>query len=126
MRKPPGEARALKSISNSTRVPVATLQTEKAQTGLSVGDLYVAHAIASAAGKPFAGIVAAKRSGKTWPQIAGDHNVSLGGKGSGGKRRAGDKVAEGNERDRQQVTPATSTVGRAMQQQSNNPANQWP
>ena len=36
----------MKSISASTHVPVATLEKEKAKSGLSYGDLYAAHAIA--------------------------------------------------------------------------------
>src|ERR1043166_9968047 len=61
-----GPERALKSISASTHVPVATLEKEKAKFGLSFGDLYVAHAITSAAGKNFEQIVGLKMKGQTW------------------------------------------------------------
>jgi hypothetical protein len=74
-----GPERALKSISASTHVPVATLEKEKAKFGLSFGDLYVAHAITSAAGKNFEQIVGLKMKGQTWDKIADDNNVSLGG-----------------------------------------------
>jgi hypothetical protein len=78
--KPGGPDRALKSISASTHVPVATLAKEKASTGLSYGDVYAAHAIANAAGKNFDQIVKLKTKGKTWEKVADESNVSLDGK----------------------------------------------
>ena len=78
--KPGGPDRALKSISASTHVPVATLVKEKASTSLSYGDLYAAHAIANAAGKNFDQIVKLKTKGKTWEKVADESNVSLDGK----------------------------------------------
>lgn len=78
--KPGGPERVLKSISASTHIPVATLEKEKAKSGLSFGDLYVANAIASASGKKFDEIVGLKRKGQTWDKIADDNNVSIGGK----------------------------------------------
>jgi hypothetical protein len=78
--KPGGPERALKSISAATNIPVATLAKEKASTGLSYGDLYVGHAIASASGKKFDQIVALKTQGQSWDKIADANNVSLGGK----------------------------------------------
>jgi len=78
--KPGGEERALKSISARTQVAVATLAKEKASTGLTCGDLYIAHAIASASGKSFDEIVKLKKSGRSWDKIADANNVSLGGK----------------------------------------------
>ena len=78
--KPGGAERALKSISASTHVPVATLEKEKAGTSLSYGDLYIAHAIASAANKSFAQMVKLKKQDQSWDKIADDNNVSFGGK----------------------------------------------
>lgn len=75
-----GPERALKTISASTHIPVATLEKEKAKSGLSYGDLFIAHAIASASGKSFDQIAALKAKGQTWDKIADDNNVSLGGK----------------------------------------------
>jgi hypothetical protein len=75
-----GPERVLKSISASTHVPVATLEKEKAKSGLSYGDLYMAHSIASASGKSFDQIAALKSKGQTWDKIADENNVSLGGK----------------------------------------------
>lgn len=78
--KPGGPERAMKSISASTHVPVATLEKEKAKTHLSHGDLYAAHAIASASGKSFDQIAALKAKGQSWEKIAADNGVSLDGK----------------------------------------------
>ena len=78
--KPGGPDRALKSISASTHVPVATLAKEKASSGLSYGDLYAAHAIANAAGKNFDQVVKLKTKGKSWEKVADESNVSLDGK----------------------------------------------
>jgi hypothetical protein len=76
--KPGGVERALKTISASTHVPIAILKKEKARTALSYGDLYVAHAIARAAGRTFDQIVALKMHGQTWDKIADANNVSFG------------------------------------------------
>lgn len=75
-----GPARVLKSISTSTHVPVATLEKEKAKSGLTYGELYIAHAIANASGKSFDQVAALKSKGQTWDKIAADNNVSMDGK----------------------------------------------
>jgi hypothetical protein len=78
--KPGGADAVLKSISKSTHVPVATLEKEKSKAGLSYGELYIAHAIATASGKPFDAIAALKAKGESWDKIADENGVSLGGK----------------------------------------------
>lgn len=78
--KPGGPEQVLKSISASIHVPVATLEKQKARSGLSYGDLFAAHTIAKAAGKSFEEITALKAKGESWDKIADDNNVSLGGK----------------------------------------------
>jgi hypothetical protein len=78
--KPGGPEQVLKSISASTHVPVATLEKEKAKSGMNYGDLYAAHAIGNACGKSFADLSALKAKGQTWDQIADANGVSLGGK----------------------------------------------
>ena len=80
--KPGGPETVLKSISKSTGVPVATLEKQKAKTGLNYGDVFAAHAIAKASGKSFDQIAALKAKGQTWDKIAEDNNVSLGGQKS--------------------------------------------
>ena len=78
--KPGGPEQVMKAISASTGVPVATLEKQKAKTGMSYGDLFAAHSIAKAANKSFADIAALKAKGESWDKIAEANNVSLGGK----------------------------------------------
>src|SRR5688572_31386767 len=68
--KPDGPAKVVQSISKTTGVPAATLESQKASTGLTYGDIFAAHSIAKASGKKFAEIVALKKKGQTWDQIA--------------------------------------------------------
>lgn len=77
--KPGGPERVLQSVSKSTGVPAATLEKQKAKTGLSYGDIFAAHAIAKASGKSFDQIAALRAKGQNWDKIAEDNNVSLGG-----------------------------------------------
>jgi hypothetical protein len=78
--KPDGPAKVVQSISKSTGVPAATLESQKASTGLTYGDIFAAHSIAKASGKKFAEIVALKKKGQTWDQIAEANGVDIGGK----------------------------------------------
>jgi hypothetical protein len=78
--KPDGAAKVVKSISKSTGVPAATLESQKTSTGLTYGDIFAAHSIAKASGKNFAELVALKKKGQTWDQIAEANGVDIGGK----------------------------------------------
>ena len=78
--KPGGPAKVVQSISKSTGVPAATLEKQKTSTGLTYGDIFAAHSIAKAAGKNFNEIVALKKKGQTWDQIAEANGVDIGGK----------------------------------------------
>jgi hypothetical protein len=69
--------RILSIIVINTDVASATLEHEKAQYGLTLGDVYVAHSLALATGKKAGTIFALHKSGKTWAEIAKSHNVSL-------------------------------------------------
>ena len=69
--------RMLSIIIINTNVAATTLEQEKARTGLSFGDLYVAHALALATGKKFDAIASMHARGQSWAQIARTHNVSL-------------------------------------------------
>jgi hypothetical protein len=69
--------RMLTIIVINTDVASTTLEQEKAQHGLTLGDVYVAHSLALATGKKVNSIFALHKSGKTWAQIAKSHNVSL-------------------------------------------------
>ncbi len=69
--------RMLTIITINTDVATTTLEQEKARTGLSFGDVYVAHSLSLATKKKFSTIVALKKSGQSWAQIAKSHKVSL-------------------------------------------------
>ena len=69
--------RILSIIVINTDVASATLEHEKAQYGLTLGDVYVAHSLALATGKKAGSIFALHKSGKTWAEIAKSHGVSL-------------------------------------------------
>lgn len=69
--------RMLSIITINTDVAASTLEQEKARTGLSFGDIYVAHSLSLATKKKFSAIVALKKSGQTWAQIARSHKVTL-------------------------------------------------
>jgi hypothetical protein len=68
----------LTRISNATGVPIGTLQTERASTGLGWGGLEKAHLLANATGQSFDDIVALHRSGQGWGKIAHDNGLNLG------------------------------------------------
>jgi hypothetical protein len=65
-------------ISAATGVPVATLRTERASTGLGWGSLEKAHLLANATGQSFHNVVALHRSGQGWGKIANDNGLNLG------------------------------------------------
>src|SRR6266496_3974818 len=65
-------------ISTQTGVPVATLQAERASTGLGWGGLEKAHLLANATGQSFDNIVALHQSGQGWGKIAHDNGLNLG------------------------------------------------
>jgi hypothetical protein len=69
--------RTLSIITINTDVAGTTLEQQKAQTGLTFGDLYVAHSLALSTRKKFDAIIALKKAGQSWSQIARAHNVRL-------------------------------------------------
>jgi hypothetical protein len=69
--------RILSIIVINTDVAASTLEQEKARSGLTLGDVYVAHSLSLATKKKVSAIFALQKSGKTWAQIAKSHNVSL-------------------------------------------------
>jgi hypothetical protein len=68
----------LDRISTATGIPVATLQTERASTGLGWGSLEKAHLLANATGQSFDNIVALHQGGQGWGKIAHDNGLKLG------------------------------------------------
>lgn len=76
-------ARAAKSVAASTKVPVATLEKEKAaHANFTYGDLFAAHTVAKATGKSFDEVAALKAKGQSWDKIADSLGVSAGDKKS--------------------------------------------
>jgi len=65
-------------ISAATGVPIATLQAERASTGLGWGSLEKAHLLANASGQSFDNIVAMHQSGQGWGKIARNNGLNLG------------------------------------------------
>ncbi len=68
----------LDRISAATGVPVATLQAERASTGLGWGGIEKAHLLANATGQSFDDVVALHQSGQGWGKIAHDNGLNLG------------------------------------------------
>ncbi len=71
------KARMVQIIVINTDVAAAMLEQEKARTGFSLGEVYVAHSLAMASHKTFNQIVAAKTGGQSWAKIAEANKVSL-------------------------------------------------
>ena len=61
----------------NTDVAAETLKAEKRRTGLSYGEVYVAHSLAMASRRSFKEIVAMKAAGRSWSSIAKTLGVSL-------------------------------------------------
>ena len=71
-------ASSVDRISAATGVSVATLQAERASTGLGWGSLEKAHLLANASGQSFDNVVALHQSGQGWGKIARNNGVNLG------------------------------------------------
>lgn len=71
------KTRMLKIMVINTDVAASTLEAEKSRTGLTLGEVYVAHSLAMASKKGFNEIVALKIKGQSWAKIAEMHRVSL-------------------------------------------------
>jgi glycosyltransferase involved in cell wall biosynthesis len=69
--------RMLSIITINTDVATSQLEREKAETGMTFGDVYVAHSLALATKKKFSAMVALHKAGKSWADIAKSHNVTL-------------------------------------------------
>src|SRR6266481_5493372 len=73
-------------ILTETGIPVATLQAERASTGLGWGGLEKAHLLANASGQSFNTIVGKFQGHEGWGQIAHDYGLNLGKVVSGAHR----------------------------------------
>jgi hypothetical protein len=65
-------------VSRELSIPVDELRGQRLKTGLDWGALLIANRVAKDAGIPFDQVVTESKSGKTWEDIARDHNVDLG------------------------------------------------
>src|SRR5947209_2024303 len=65
-------------ISAETGIPAATLQAERASTGLGWGGLEKAHLLANASGQSFDTVVGKFQGGQGWGRIAHDYGLNLG------------------------------------------------
>lgn len=69
--------RILSIVIINTNVAGETLKKQKSRTGLSLGEIYVAHSLALASRTSFEHIMASKARGNSWAKIAQTHRVSL-------------------------------------------------
>ena len=69
--------RMLSIIVINTDIASSQPEREKSETGMTFGDVYVAHSLSLATRKKFKDIVSLHKSGQSWAQIAKSHNVSL-------------------------------------------------
>src|SRR5206468_8483440 len=74
---------AVTRISNETGVPVATLQSERASTGLGWGELENAHLLANGlaangSSLTFNDLVAMHQAGEGWGKVSHDNGLNLG------------------------------------------------
>jgi hypothetical protein len=76
--RPDGRERVLSAISRETGVPITTLETQRNNSRLGYGGLFIANSLASATGQTFDEIAALKASGHGWGWIAKQNNVKLG------------------------------------------------
>jgi hypothetical protein len=74
---PDGYRVVLGRLSRELTIDVPTLRAQRTQTGLSWGELLVAHRLARAVKIPLDQVVADFRGGKRWEDIARDRGVDL-------------------------------------------------
>src|SRR5437763_4139637 len=102
----------LAKISAETGVPVATLQTERASTGLGWGGLEKAHLLANTSGQSFDTVVGKFQGGEGWGRIAHDYNLNLG-KVVSGARRSTHATAHANNTHMLHGKNATTVRGKS-------------
>src|SRR6266480_3353995 len=102
----------LTRISNETGVPVATLQAERASTGLGWGGLEKAHLLANTSGQSFDTVVGKFQGGEGWGRIAHDYNLNLG-KVVSGARRSSHATAHANNTHMLHGKNATTVHGKS-------------
>lgn len=113
---PTGEQRVLGQMSSQLGVPSATLEQQKNSSGLSFGNLFITDALAKSSGKSFDQILAERRSGKGWGEIARENNLRLGEVVSQLKRSSKSLEAERHEAEKQEARASKSEAAQARNQ----------
>src|SRR6266478_2357846 len=98
----------LDRISAETGVPVATLQAERASTGLGWGGLEKAHLLANESGQSFDTVVGKFHGGEGWGKIAHGYGLNLGKVVSGARRSS---QATAHAKNTQTVHGKSATAG---------------
>ncbi len=65
----------LTAIARAIPIPPADLRAEQAREALPLGDLFIAHRIASRGGHPIEKVFGARKTGASWKQISEDAKV---------------------------------------------------
>src|SRR5947207_4462224 len=102
----------LDRISAETGVPIATLEAERASTGLGWGGLEKAHLLANTSGQSFDTVVGKFQGGEGWGRIAHDYNLNLG-KVVSGARRSTHATAHANNTHMLHGKNATTVHGKS-------------
>lgn len=106
-----GEDRVLDRMSSDLGVPVETLRQQQRTSGLSFGNLFIANSLARSTGKSFDEILATRRSGKGWGQIARENNVRLGEVVSRMKRSSNSVEANRRQEEQRRARAAEARQG---------------
>ena len=114
-----GGTHVLTRISDETGVPVDTLQTQKAATGLGYGDLEHANLLANASGQSFETIAGKFKAGEGWGEIAHDYGLNLGKLVSAAHRSSRAtlpplRARHSTRRPRERLAPSTQATGRLL------------
>jgi hypothetical protein len=72
-----GDRIVIGHVSRALGIPVEKLRVQRAQTGLSWGELLVAYRVSRASGRTLEQTVSDFRAGKAWEAIAQEHKVDL-------------------------------------------------
>ena len=72
---PAAEPAAVERMAKFLGTTAEALRAERASTRLGWGDLFVAHRLATRGGHPLEKVVAARRTGAAWEEIAGEARV---------------------------------------------------
>ena len=75
--QPQGYRVVVGHISRELGIVVDTLRVQQAQTGLSWGEILIAHRVSKEAKVSFDQIAAEYRTGRSWEDLARDHKVDL-------------------------------------------------